>query len=99
MDIICKNLTKKYGSVRNEKGFALQKLDLTIKEGVTALIGPNGAGKSTLLKILAAIIHPTDGEVLFCNESIDPDNTEYKKILGYLPQFFGVYENISSQKL
>ena len=95
MDMICRNLTKKYGSGSDEKGFALQKLDLNIKEGVTALIGPNGAGKSTLLKILAAIIHPTDGEALFCNESINPDNTGYKKILGYLPQFFGVYENIS----
>ncbi|MEA4962660.1 hypothetical protein [Lutispora sp.] len=54
MDMICRNLTKKYGSGSDEKGFALQKLDLNIKEGVTALIGPNGAGNEAKMSPTSA---------------------------------------------
>jgi ABC-2 type transport system ATP-binding protein len=57
-------------------------------------LGPNGAGKSTLMKIIATISNPTDGQILLDGVDITKNPNEIRKILGYLPQDFGVYPNL-----
>ena len=82
MDLIVKNISKSYS-----KGtLALENLNLTIPSGVYGLIGRNGAGKTTLLRILASVLAPTNGEILIDGNPISENLSEYRKMLGYLPQ-------------
>jgi ABC-2 type transport system ATP-binding protein len=87
------NLSKRF-----EKHFAVNDVDLNIKSGeVYGLIGPNGAGKTTLIRMLAAIEQPTKGEVLIHGQplNIEGNNSSYKKRLGYLPDDFPVYDDLT----
>ncbi len=88
MSILCSNVTKKYGDTA-----ALDGINIEFKAGMNILIGSNGAGKSTLLNILSTIIFPTGGDVKFKGNTIY--SKDYKSKLGYLPQDFSVYENIT----
>jgi ABC-2 type transport system ATP-binding protein len=81
------NLTKTYpGGVR-----ALRGISLEIPPGMFGLLGPNGAGKSTLMKILATLLEPDDGSARLDGLDLVAQKDETRKILGYLPQEFGVY--------
>ncbi|WP_026572550.1 heme ABC exporter ATP-binding protein CcmA [Bacillus sp. UNC438CL73TsuS30] len=74
----------------------LRGVDLSIKKGETvAILGPNGAGKSTLLKVLAALIKPTSGIVKVNGLDLKKNQTEIKKILGYLPHSSLLYDHYS----
>ena len=75
---------------------ALDSLDLEISTGTFGLLGPNGAGKTTLIKILSAQMRPTEGRVTIDGCDIDRDRAEVRRRLGYLPQHFGAYPQLSA---
>src|SRR5438132_6447437 len=74
---------------------ALRSFGLTLRPGVLGLLGPNGAGKSTLMRILATITRPTSGRVLWNGTDIANKPDALRNVLGYLPQDFGIYPNLT----
>nr|AGS52502.1 ABC transporter ATP-binding protein [uncultured bacterium contig00005] len=92
MKLIINNVTKKYTGVQALSDFCLE----IESGGVFGLVGPNGAGKSTLMKILATIIKPTSGEVIWDDVNILKKPNEIKRVLGYLPQDVSVYPNLTA---
>lgn len=91
MRIAIRNLWKTYGGSFH----ALQDVSLDIGQGMFGLLGPNGAGKSTLMKILSTLETPSRGEVLIDDCDINSKRKELRSTLGYLPQFFGVYAQLT----
>ena len=87
-------LTQRYG---NDK-IALDNLDLRLQPGIVGLLGPNGAGKSSLMRILATITQPTRGQVCWRGLDIIKNPDAIRKVLGYLPQSFGVYDNLTGRE-
>ncbi len=92
MKLEIKNISKQY----NKTKFGLQDFSMTIENGILGLLGPNGAGKSTLMKIIATISNPSQGQILLDGTDITKNPNEIRKILGYLPQDFGVYPNLNA---
>ena len=85
-----RDLTKKYGEL-----FAITSIDLKLDEGdVFGFIGPNGAGKTTTMRILATLLNPTWGEAYVCGYSIYTKPKEIRRMVGYMPDFFGVYDDM-----
>ena len=75
---------------------ALQHLDLSLKApSLIGLLGPNGAGKSTLMKLLVAALLPTDGSILVDGQPLTKSERALKKKLGYLPQDFGLFDELT----
>ncbi len=84
------NLTKKYGDV-----FAIKSIDLKLDEGdLFGFIGPNGAGKTTTMRIIATLLEPTWGEAYVGEYSIYNNPKEIRRLIGYMPDFFGVYDDM-----
>ncbi len=84
------NLTKKYGEM-----FAINSIDLSLEQGdLFGFIGPNGAGKTTTMRIIATLLEPTWGEAYVCNHSIYNNPKEIRRLVGYMPDFFGVYDDM-----
>ena len=84
------NLTKKYGEL-----VALNNLNLSIDQGACfGYIGPNGAGKTTTIKTLATLIRPTSGYAEVCGYNIITQVDDVKRVIGYMPDFFGVYDDM-----
>ncbi len=84
------DLTKKYGEL-----FAIKSLELDLKKGdVFGFIGPNGAGKTTTMRILATLLNPTWGEAYVCGYSIYTRPRDIRRVIGYMPDFFGVYDDM-----
>ncbi len=75
---------------------ALKSVSLKIEPGIFGLLGPNGAGKTTLMRIIATLLKADEGEVFFNGIDIFQEPMKFKKELGYLPQDFGLYDNISA---
>jgi ABC-2 type transport system ATP-binding protein len=75
---------------------ALQNVSLTIGNHMFGLLGPNGAGKSTLMRTVATLQAPDSGSVTLDGLDVVANKTEVRKILGYLPQEFGVYPKVSA---
>jgi ABC-2 type transport system ATP-binding protein len=91
MRLLIENVSKTYrGNVR-----ALRDFQLQLGPGILGLLGPNGAGKSTLMRILATITQPTAGRILWNGADIAREPDSLRTVLGYLPQDFGVYPNLS----
>lgn len=88
-----RNLSKAYKGVQ-----ALQDLNLKLTPGILGLLGPNGAGKSTLMRMLATITTPTEGTILWNGQDVVKDPEALRSVLGYLPQDFGVYPNLSAKE-
>jgi ABC-2 type transport system ATP-binding protein len=85
-----RDLTKMYGDL-----FALNRLTLRLERGdVYGFIGPNGAGKTTTMRILATLLNPTWGEATVCGYSIYNGAKEIRRLIGYMPDFFGVYDDM-----
>ncbi len=72
----------------------MRDLSLEVKSGVIGLLGPNGAGKTTLMQMIATITRPTSGRILFRGVDVAKRPNELRRKLGYLPQDFGVYDNL-----
>jgi ABC-2 type transport system ATP-binding protein len=84
-------LTKQYKDL-----VALDKLTLTVDKGdIYGFIGPNGAGKTTTMKILATLLRPTSGQAYVCGYSVNGQAKHIRKKIGYVPDFFGVYEDMT----
>jgi len=84
------DLTKVYGELH-----ALNNLTLELDEGdLFGYIGPNGSGKTTTMRILATLLQPTWGEASVCGYSIYTHPKEIRRIIGYMPDFFGVYDDM-----
>ena len=92
MNLTIKNVSKQYR--RNFWG--LQEFSLELGVGVLGLLGPNGAGKSTLMRILATITEKSGGTIMWKNVDISKHPDELRQVLGYLPQDFGIYPNLSA---
>jgi ABC-2 type transport system ATP-binding protein len=85
-----RDLTKKYGEL-----YAIKSLDIKLSRGdVFGFIGPNGAGKTTTMRILATLLNPTWGEASVCGHSIYTEPKEIRRAIGYMPDFFGVYDDM-----
>ena len=95
MSLVIKNLSKTY----TNKVKALDNLSLEIGKGMFGLLGPNGAGKSTLMRTIATLQSPDTGSIEFNDIDVIEDKISLRKTLGYLPQSFGVYPNMSAEKL
>ena len=78
---------------------ALDDLNLEIGAGMFGLLGPNGAGKSSLMRTIATLQKPDSGTVFFDGIDVLQDQMSLRKVLGYLPQEFGVYPNMSAEML
>ncbi|MCS4227312.1 ABC transporter ATP-binding protein [Sphingobacterium sp. BIGb0165] len=78
---------------------ALDKVNLEIKPGMFGLLGPNGAGKSSLMRTIATLQKPDSGRITFGDIDVLGRQMELRKVLGYLPQEFGVYPNLSATDL
>lgn len=84
------DLTKKYGDF-----YAIKGIELDLEEGdVFGFIGPNGAGKTTTMRIIATLLNPTWGEAYVCGNSIYTKPKEIRRLVGYMPDFFGVYDDM-----
>ncbi|WP_445956984.1 ABC transporter ATP-binding protein [Yeosuana sp.] len=95
MKLIIKNLTKTYKNGVK----AIDNLNLEIGAGMFGLLGPNGAGKSTLMRTIATLQSPDSGTITFGDIDVLADNMSLRKVLGYLPQSFGVYPKMSAEDL
>ncbi len=95
MQLNISNLNKTYDNGVK----ALDNIDLTISTGMFGLLGPNGAGKSTMMRTIATLQDPDEGTILLDDLDIRESPIELRKVLGYLPQEFGVYPNISAVEL
>ena len=76
--------------------FGVRDVSLELQSGVIGLLGPNGAGKTTLMQMLATVTRPTAGRITFDGIDIVAQPNELRRKLGYLPQDFGVYENLTA---
>jgi len=74
----------------------VRDLSLDVKSGVVGLLGLNGAGKTTLMQMIATITRPTAGRILFHGDDVAKRPNPLRRKLGYLPQDFGVYDNLTA---
>jgi ABC-2 type transport system ATP-binding protein len=93
MELTIERLTKSYGPGPR----ALDEVTLRIKPGMFGLLGPNGAGKSTLMRTLATLQAPDAGSVRLGHLDMLAQPAEVRKLLGYLPQEFGLYPNLPAE--
>ncbi|HKO55822.1 MAG TPA: ABC transporter ATP-binding protein [Thermoanaerobaculia bacterium] len=76
--------------------YGVRDVSLVARGGVLGLLGPNGAGKTTLMQMIATITRPTSGRILFRDVDLAKNPDELRRRLGYLPQDFGVYDNLTA---
>jgi ABC-type multidrug transport system ATPase subunit len=95
MKLVIKNLTKTYKNGVK----AIDNLSIEIGTGMFGLLGPNGAGKSSLMRTIATLQSPDSGAISFGAINVLQDNMSLRKVLGYLPQSFGVYPKMSAEEL
>ena len=93
MELTVENLVKQYPKKR-----ALDDVSFTLTQGIYGLLGPNGAGKTTLVNIIAGILRPTSGQVLWDGEDIDALDWRYREILGFQPQMPSLYKSFRAEE-
>ena len=89
MELIIDRVSKQY-----KNHIAVDRVSVTLHQGVYGLLGANGAGKTTLMRVLCDILTPTSGTITF--DGTDVSSEEYRAILGYLPQDFGYYPEFTA---
>lgn len=95
MNLVISNLSKTYSNgVR-----ALDSISLTIPQGMFGLLGPNGAGKSSLMRTIATLQEPDSGSISFGEVDVLKQKETVRQVLGYLPQEFGLYPNLSAETI
>ncbi len=95
MNLEIRNISKTYpGGVQ-----ALNNVSMTIQPGMFGLLGPNGAGKSSLMRTLATLQDPDEGSVTLGGINVLEQKYETRKLLGYLPQEFGVYPHVNAEEM
>src|SRR5262245_28766303 len=95
MHLEIRNVSKTYpNGIR-----ALKHVSLTIPPGMYGLLGPNGAGKSTLMRSIATLQDPDEGTIHLGEINVVKQKDEVRRTLGYLPQEFGVYPNVTAERL
>jgi len=95
MELVISNLSKTYSNgVR-----ALDSISLTIPQGMFGLLGPNGAGKSSLMRTIATLQEPDSGSIALGDVDVLKQKEKVRQILGYLPQEFGLYPNLSAETI
>ena len=95
MELVIQGLSKTYANGVK----ALDNINLTIPTGMFGLLGPNGAGKSTLMRILATLQEADSGSAMLGDLDVLRQKHEVRKVLGYLPQEFGVYPRVSAYQM
>jgi ABC-type multidrug transport system ATPase subunit len=95
MELEISNVTKTYG--RDIK--ALERVSLTVPTGMFGLLGPNGAGKSTLMRSVATLQEVDEGSIHLGSTNVLQDKEALRRVLGYLPQEFGLYPNVTAETL
>ncbi|HAH44414.1 MAG TPA: multidrug ABC transporter ATP-binding protein [Planctomycetaceae bacterium] len=86
-----RNLTKRYGDL-----IAVNNINLSLGEGdVYGFIGPNGSGKTTTMRMIATLLSPDYGEAYVCGKSIYTHPEEIRRLVGFMPDFFGVYDDMT----
>ena len=92
MELEIRNINKRYKEVR-----ALKNINLKLTEGIYGLLGPNGAGKSTLMGLLTDTVQRDSGHILVDGREIKKMGKRYRKLVGYMPQQQGYYEEFSGE--
>jgi ABC-type multidrug transport system ATPase subunit len=92
MELAIRDLSKRYGNGVQ----ALDRISLTIGPGMFGLLGPNGAGKSTLMRTLATLQEADSGSAMLGDIDVLRDKDRVRRVLGYLPQEFGVYPKVTA---
>ncbi|HEV7349917.1 ABC transporter ATP-binding protein [Telluribacter sp.] len=95
MQLIIQNLNKTYSNGVQ----ALKDVSLTINQGMFGLLGPNGAGKSSLMRTIATLQEPDSGQIQLGDTDVLKQKDEVRRVLGYLPQEFGVYPKVDAETL
>lgn len=95
MKLVIQNLTKTYKNGVK----AIDDVSIEIGKGMFGLLGPNGAGKSSLMRTIATLQTPDSGTITFGDINVLEDKMSLRKVLGYLPQSFGVYPKMSAEDL
>ena len=90
--LVLENVSKRFPA----GNYGVRDISLTLTGGVVGLLGPNGAGKTTLMQMIATITRPTEGRILFRGEDLARNPDAIRRTLGYLPQDFGVYDNLTA---
>ncbi|MDX8366324.1 ABC transporter ATP-binding protein [Cytobacillus sp. IB215665] len=93
MNLTIDKVTKQFGDK-----LAVNNVSFELTEGVYGFLGANGAGKTTLMRILVTLIKPTSGRILLNGKDIEVLGEEYRDVLGYLPQYIGLYKNFTAEK-
>ncbi|HEY4650944.1 MAG TPA: ABC transporter ATP-binding protein [Pontibacter sp.] len=95
MELVIQNLSKTYPNGTQ----ALKNINLTIPKGMFGLLGPNGAGKSSLMRTIATLQEADTGSIMLGDLDVLRQKEEMRKVLGYLPQEFGVYPKVSAEEM
>lgn len=90
MSLVLNNVRKKFGNL-----IAVDDISIEMENGLYGLLGTNGAGKTTIMRILCTVLKPSDGKIYYNGEDIFEMDGRYRNIIGYLPQEFGFYPNLS----
>lgn len=77
----------------------IDNINVNFKQGVNALLGVNGTGKTTLMNMLVTVLKPTSGQILLDGQNILENEKQYRNMLGFLPQNFNGYPELSAKEL